>query len=79
MKGSGEEHDKRHFPLSSGERLKVDKLNLSPCIVFSFITQNMRTSSFFPCLILASSSTHISHLGEKRATSAKTYLWDTCN
>ena len=33
----GEEHDKRHFPLSSGDRLKVYKFNLSSCIVFTFI------------------------------------------
>ena len=45
MKGQGEEHDKRHFPLSSGERLKVYKLNLSPCTVFSFITYNMGTNT----------------------------------
>ena len=61
MKGQGVEHDKRHFLLSLGERLKVYKLNLSPCIVFSYITHNMGISSFFPCLILASCSrpTHL--------------------
>ena len=35
MKCQVEEHDKQHFPLSSGERLKVYKLVLSPCIVLS--------------------------------------------
>ena len=39
------------FPL---ERLKVYKLNLSPCIVFYFTIHNIGTSSFFPCSILAS-------------------------
>ena len=38
----------------SGERFKVYKLNCFPCLVFSFITHNMGTSSFIPCLILAS-------------------------
>ena len=38
MKGQGEEYDRRHFPLSSGERPKVYKFSIiSPCIVFSFI------------------------------------------
>ena len=54
MNGQGEEHDKRHFPLSSGERLKAYKLNLSPCIVFAFIIHNMGTICFLPCLNLAS-------------------------
>ena len=57
LKGQGEEHDKRHFLLSSRKRLKVYKLIL--CIVFSFITHSKGTSSLFPSLILASCTTHI--------------------
>ena len=46
MKGEEKEHDKRHFPLSSGERSKVYKLNLSPCIGFLllFITMEQAVS-----------------------------------
>ena len=58
MKGQGEERDKQHFPLSSGERLKICKINLCPCIVFFYYSEN-GNKQFLPCLILASYSTHI--------------------
>ena len=34
--------------LSSGKHLKIFKLNLSPCILFSFVTHNMGTAVSSP-------------------------------
>ena len=64
LKGQGEEHDKRYFPLFSGERLKVYKLNLSQFLFVFFITHTMGTSSLFPSLILTSCSS-LHHLTTK--------------
>ena len=44
MNGQGREHDKQHFPLSSGERVKFINLTY-PHVLFSFIAHNMGTGA----------------------------------